>query len=73
MHSMYISPRIYFVSRNQQKCLNIMTLNFRFYPLKMWAATNVIKSKPKFLVEINTMATSWPNLRLWNLKQNSVC
>lgn len=37
----------------------------------MWAATNVIKSKPEFPTEINAMATPWHSLRLWNLKENS--
>lgn len=52
--------------RNQWKCLHIMKLNFRCCPLKMWAATNVIKSKPEFPIKINAVATPWHNLRLWH-------
>lgn len=36
----------------------------------MWAAINVIKSKPKFSIEIKTMASHWHSVSLCNLKEN---
>lgn len=63
------SLNFFSVSGNPWKSLNIMTLNFRCYPLKMWAATNVMKSKTKLPIDINTMASPWHSVRRCNLKE----